>query len=149
MASPKAKPAALKLLEGRGHGRDSGGKVVKQPPGFQRLPPVAPATLGPYAQQEWDRLVPELQRLHLTKPADASALMAHCENFEVFVRATDDIHVNGLFDPENRRVNPAVAIQRNAQAAIRAWVSEFGLSPAAEAKLSTPEAVDGDDNPFD
>lgn len=159
-AGRKPRPPALKLLEGRGNGRDSGGRKIAEPPGFVRLPPEAPDHLGEHARAEWERVVPELQRLRLVKPVDRAALTAYCEMWDTFVRATDDVHERGLV-VENRSVkkdgtestwftaNPAVAVQRNAQAAIRAWCSEFGLTPAAEGKLSTPEATDGDANPFD
>lgn len=80
---------------------------------------------------------------------------------EVFVRATEDVHATGL-TVENRSVrkdgtesvwftaNPSVGVQRNAQAAIRAWAAEFGLTPAAEVKVARPEASDDgkETNPF-
>lgn len=160
-AGRKSRPSTLKLVEGRGNGRDSGGRVVKEPPAFVRLPPEPPAWLGELARAEWERVVPELQRLQLTKPVDAAALAAYCEMVELFARATEEVHENGLTVPNTSvrkdgteatwfTANPAVAVQRNAQAAIRAWCAEFGLTPAAEAKVGRPEgdSGQGDDNPF-
>lgn len=154
------RPAALKLVDGRSPGRDSGGRKVAEPVGFLRLPPEPPEWLGVHAREEWDRIVPELQRLRLIKPIDASALAAYCEQVEIFVRATKDVHDQGL-TVENKSVkkdgaesvwftaNPAVGVQRNAQAAMRAWCSEFGLTPAAEAKVGGREASDAEeDDPF-
>src|SRR5665647_3181638 len=77
MASPKPRPVALKLLEGRGHGTDSGGRKVTPPPLFKRVPPEAPEWLPTEARAEWDRVVPELARLELTKPVDRAALTAY------------------------------------------------------------------------
>jgi P27 family predicted phage terminase small subunit len=133
---------------------------VKTPPAFKRLPPNPPEWLGELARAEWDRVVPELSRLDLVKEVDAAALASYCEMYETFVRATEDVHDRGLV-VENKSVkkdgtestwytaNPAVAVQRNAQAAIRAWCSEFGLTPAAENKVSKGSSDDGDDsNPY-
>jgi P27 family predicted phage terminase small subunit len=154
----KPRPAKLKLIEGRSPGRDSGGREVRKPPSFVRLPPEPPAWLGDVARSEWERVVPELQRLQLCKPVDAAALGAYCEMVELFVRATDEVHRSGL-TVENRSVkkngdtsvwytaNPAVGVQRNAQQAIRAWCSEFGLTPAAELKVSGSAAKEADDGP--
>lgn len=154
------KPPSLKLVEGRSPGRDSGGREVKPTPGFVRLPPDAPAWLGEVARAQWDLVVPELSRLQLLKPIDGAALAAYCEMVQTFVQATEDVHERGLV-VENRSVkkdgtestwftaNPAVAVQRNAQAAIRAWCSEFGLTPAAEGKVVGGGGDDEeDDNPF-
>lgn len=159
-AGRKAKPAALKLVDGRRPGKDSGGREVKAPPGFVRLPPTAPEWLGPHARDLWDEVVPELQRLELTKPIDGPALSAYCEMWDLFVVATEEVHSGGLV-VENRSVkkdgtesvwytaNPAVGVQKSAQAAMRAWCSEFGLTPAAEGKVGKPEAVDGSEgDPF-
>lgn len=152
-------PAALRLVKGRGNGTDSGGRKVAPPPAFRRLPPEPPEWLGPLARAEWDHVVPELTRLQLLKPIDAVGLATYCEMVELFITATRDVQENGL-TVTNRSVrkdgteatwvtaNPAVAVQRNAQAAIRGWCAEFGLTPAAESKLVKPEADDGDENPF-
>ena len=60
-----AQPAALKLIGGRGNGRDSGGRVVNPGPAFRRLPPKPPTWLSREAAAEWKRVVPGLQRLDL------------------------------------------------------------------------------------
>lgn len=157
----KSRPAHIKLVEGRSPGRDSGGREVKQPPAFKRIPPEPPEWLGETARQVWDRTVPELSRLDLLKPVDGPALAAYCEMVELFVTATKEVHSNGL-TVENRSTrkdgtesvwftaNPAVGVQRNAQSAIRAWCAEFGLTPAAEMKLATGGDNDGaeDEDPF-
>lgn len=159
-AGRKARPTNLKLLEGRGRGRDSGGREVKDAPSFVRLPPERPEELGPIARAEWDRVVPELSRLKLLTPNNRASLAAYCEMWETFVRATKHVHENGLV-VENRSVkkdgtestwftaNPAVTVQRNAQAALRAWAPEFGLTPASEGKVSAPDAKEDGANAFD
>lgn len=159
-SGPAPEPIPLRLLHGRRPGRDSGGRPVKEPLNFVRLPPEPPDSLGPHARAEWDRVLPDLTRVKLAKQIDRAALVSYCEMWETFVRATADVHERGLV-VENQSVkkdgtqttwftaNPAVGIQLKAQAAIRAWCAEFGLTPAAENKVgSTANDGDGDDDPF-
>lgn len=153
-------PAGLKLLTGVRAGRDSGGRPVQLPPAFRRVPPEPPEWLDEVARGEWDRVVPELARLDVLKAVDGSALAAYCEMVSLFVRATAEVHAGGL-TVQNRTVrrdgtesvwytaNPAVSVQRNAQAAMRGWAAHFGLTPSSEQAIGRPPADDDDaDNPF-
>ena len=154
------KPTNLKLLSGRGPGRDSSGRAVAPPPPFVRVPPEAPDFLGEHAQAEWERVVPELQRLQLLKSIDRAALTAYCEMWDLFVRATKQVHDEGLTvtncstrkdgsTSEWITKNPALSTQRDAQQAIRQWAAEFGLTPSAEGRLAVGGAPDGEGvNPF-
>lgn len=79
---------------------------------------------------------------------------------QTFAEATRDVHDNGL-TVENHSVrkdgsestwctaNPALGAQMKAQAAIRAWCAEFGLTPSAEMRLGkTGDDGEGETNPF-
>lgn len=152
MASPKSKPAELKLLEGRGNGRDSGGRPVKAPAGFARLAPEPPEWLSAEARAEWDRVVPELQRLELLKIPDRAALTAYCETWSRLVTALMEVKVDGLTvtGSQGQPVkNPAVAIAEMAGKELRAWCAEFGFTPSAEGNLNVGGGDDGEeDDPF-
>ncbi len=174
MAAPKPRPAALKLIEGRGNGRDSGGRKVESVPAFKRLPPEAPDWLPAEAAAEWERVVPELARLELLKPVDRASLTAYCltwqrlvdaqklvaENRVVQVEAIRDADGDvvdavtldgyGLLGKNSQGITraPWVAIIEAASKELRAWAAEFGFTPSAEVKLSVREADDGEDDPF-
>lgn len=147
-------PAKLKLVEGSRPGRDSGGREVKPPPPFRRLPPAPPEFLFGDAIEEWQRVVPELQRLGLTKQIDAASLTAYCLAWQRMCQAQRIIQEqseHGLLGMNSQGLtrHPAVAIVEAASKELRAWAHEFGLTPAAEAGLLTPEAPDdGEQNPF-
>jgi P27 family predicted phage terminase small subunit len=150
MASPKPRPANLKLINGRGEGKDSGGRPVKQPPGFVRLPPEPPGFLDGEALNEWRRVVPELQRLQITKPVDRAALTAYCLTWQRLCDAQAEIRRNGGLLHENSQGttrHPAVAIVEAASKELRAWCGEFGFTPSAEGRLNTPEG-EHEENPF-
>lgn len=152
MPSPKPRPAGLKILEGRGNGKDSGGRPIKPAPGFVRLPPAAPDFLTGPAREMWDQVVGELQRLELLKPVDRAALTALCLTWARLCEAQEIVERDGLVLETERgpMKNPAVMIVENASKELRAWSGEFGLTPSAEGRLgiSAPDSDADDDNPF-
>ena len=148
MPSPKARPPALKLLTGRGSGRDSGGREVRPGPAFRRLPPEAPDWLPGEARAEWERVVPELARLQLLKPIDAAALTAYCLAWHRLVSATKQLA--GEKQVIDGKRTPLIVSAENASKELRAWCGEFGCTPSAEGRLNVPSGDEdgGDDNPF-
>lgn len=152
MATPKPRPAGLKLIEGVRPGRDSGGRKVVEPPSFRRVPPEAPGWLPPEARAEWERVVPELARLDLLKPADRAALTAYCLAWDRLVQAQRQMQEDGsvlAVNSQGRVRHPAVAVIEAASKELRAWAGEFGLTPSAESKVGRQGADDGDEeNPF-
>lgn len=155
-----SQPAKLLLMKGRGHGTDTGGRKVKAPPSFRRLPPRPPTWLTREAAAEWKRVAPGLTRLDLLKEEDRAVLAAYCETWSMFVLATIDVKKHGLTrvqitetrdgeTTEKPIANPAVAIARNAGRELRAFAAQFGLSPAAEMALGkVPDDGEADTNPF-
>lgn len=173
MASPKPRPVKLKLIEGRGNGRDSGGRVVGETPKFKRLPPEAPEWLPAEAREEWERVVPELARLELLKPVDRAALTAYVLTWQRLVDAQKLAKTHRMFevaegvdengDVKKRRHQghgllgtnsqgvtraPWVAIAEAASKELRAWAAEFGFTPSAENKLAVKESGDDESDPF-
>lgn len=150
---PSEQPAQLKLLKGRGNGTDTGGRKVKTPPNFKRIAPRPPTWLTREAAAEWRRVVPGLQRLDLLKEEDRATLVAYCETWSTFVRATQELKGKSLTILVGRNLeekpNPLIAIARNAGKELRMFSNLFGLSPSAEMALGKV-ADDGaeEDNPF-
>ncbi len=131
-------------------------KIVRGNPGKralnQREPeptigtPGKPEWLKPLAVAEWDRVVPELERLGLLTVVDGPSLAAYCQAFAEFADAQEFLNENGATyvlrdkDGEVKSVQqfPQVAIARNAAHSMRMFASEFGLTPASRSRLSTP-----------
>jgi P27 family predicted phage terminase small subunit len=148
-----AQPAPLKLVNGRGPGRDSGGRKVPETPAFKRLPPAAPEWLPDEARSEWDRVVPELSRLDLVKPIDRASLTAYCLTWARLVQAQKEIADDGGSvlgrNSQGRVRHPAVAVVEAASKELRAWAQEFGLTPSAEQRVGAKGGGDGpEDDPF-
>ena len=150
MAAPKPRPVALKLIEGRGNGRDSGGRKVAATPAFKRLPPSAPEWLPDEARAEWERVVPELARLELLKPVDRAALTAYCLTWDRLVEAQRVVTADGVLGQNSQGTvrHPAVAVVEAASKELRAWAGEFGFTPSAENKLAVKDAADDEEDPF-
>jgi len=149
---PAKAPAALKLLEGGGNGRDSGGRKVVEGPAFKRLPPAKPDWLSDEAADEWDRVVPELSRVDVVKAEDASVLAAYCESVAEFRIATEAIReldsLTVVMPSGAERPHPLIALRTQASARLQALAREFGLTPSSESNIAK-ESDDRDaDNPF-
>lgn len=93
-------PVELRVLHGRREGYDSGGRPIEMPPPFDKAgaggsAPVPPDYLSPYAREVWDRSIPQLVRMKLTKAEDFATLAAYCEAVSQFRECTIDIARNG------------------------------------------------------
>lgn len=103
------------------------------------------------AREEWERVVPELTRLGLTKPADVAALTGHCLAYQRLAQAQRRINEDGMLHTNSQGVvrHPMVAIVEAASKELRSWAVEFGLTPSSEQRVARPEDQDhGDADPF-
>lgn len=152
MGNPAPRPPALKLLNGRSEGRDSGGRKVPTPPAYKRLPPRKPTWLSSDASAEWDRVLPELERLEIVKEMDGVSLANYCEAFAVWRMATDIVHEHGLMVINSGKdgavqhaPNPVVAVMLKASMLIKAWAVEFGFTPSAENRMGKEGGSGGEE----
>lgn len=149
---PGAQPAALKLLNGRGDGKDSAGRPVNTGPTFRRVAPQPPDFLSERALEMWDHVIDELVRLDLVKAEDMAVLVTLCETWADYRDAIDDIAVNGHYIEarQGRLRNPASTHKAAAAKELRAIAAHFGLTPLTEQALQRGDANDGaGENPFD
>lgn len=151
---PAPRPAALKLLNGTGPGRDSGGRVVEPPPNFHREAPQPPSWLSREARAEWRRVVPGLERLDIVKSEDRAALTVYCETWARYVEAVRMYRAEGMVvtnpDSGRRHAHPAVSIANAAAAQFLRYAQEFGLTASAEHRLNNANLIGDEeaDNPF-
>src|SRR2546430_3969966 len=103
MVGRPPRPAGLKIIEGRGNGRDSGGRPIKETPEFERGTPVVPIWLPAEARAEWNRVVPELERLGLLKRIDGAALTAYCMSWHRFVESSAIVAREGMVIQDDKQ----------------------------------------------
>ena len=111
-------------------------------------PPSPPSHLSPYAVEEWQRIAPELHRLHLLTAIDAAMFEVYCESYSQWRVAVELIDEKCAADnPATRGLlvdgsvadkvqNPVLIVARKAAEAMINLAGEFGLSPRARARLA-------------
>lgn len=115
-----------------------------------------PTWLDAIGKEMWGRIVEELTITELITNVDIYALAIACDSYSKYVKATRDIKKDGLvlihknsIGAENKVANPNVAIAQKYATQFKSFCSEFGLSPAARARLAKPVNPDEDDEDDD
>ncbi|BBZ22827.1 phage terminase small subunit P27 family [Mycolicibacter hiberniae] len=149
---PAPLPPKIRLLHGRGNGKDSAGYVVPTPPSFERVAPEPPDWLDDEGRDEWQRVIDDLAPLNLLKNSDRAVLVAHCEAWSRLVAAVKHYHADGLTktNPDSGRVakHPSVTTATEAAAQLMKTANQLGLTPVSERGLGTITVRDDDDDPF-
>lgn len=144
---PAPQPAALRLLNGA-----QPSKVPDEPtpkPGKMRPPPGT----SPEVAEIFNETVAYLEDMKIAYPCDAPALAIYANAVHQYREATGVIDRTSLLVKDkngNARRNPALFVQREAAAQIRAMAQEFGLTPSGRARIGHHErdAIHDADNPF-
>lgn len=145
-------PIPLKLLKGRGNGKDQDGYEVPAAPPFERGIPVPPEWLPDEGKELWARVAPTLDALALIKPEDREVFTTYCLCWSRLVSGQAVIAAEGLTidNPKTGmpHKNPAVAIVEQATRDLARLAGEFGLTPRAEVALAKPAKDEAGDDPF-
>jgi P27 family predicted phage terminase small subunit len=142
----KPKPTAIKILEGN-PGKRPLNDLEPQP---NSECPECPDWLTDEAKEEWHRIAPELHKIGVLTYIDMAALAGYCESFAQWRRAVEYLKKNGdmliMYNEDGsikyQQQAPHVAIASNALKHMRAFASEFGLTPASRSKLSVKPQAD-------
>jgi P27 family predicted phage terminase small subunit len=144
VANPR-KPDHLKLVTGNPGKRP----ISKDAPKPKRQIPSAPAHLSDRAKVAWGMLSVLLDRIGVLTEADPMALEQLCETYADILAARQTIQEEGRYQTVETkaggvmvRVHPAVSDVADSDRRFRAWLNEFGLTPAARSKV---RAADGDE----
>lgn len=136
------KPTALRKLEGNPSKRP----YPKNEPQPDLSIPDCPDWLLPEAKEEWERVAPQLNKLGLLTQLDRTALAAYCQSYAKWAEAERWLKEHGPVYPilnEDGSVRylqqaPQVGIANQCLKQIRAFCSEFGLSPASRCRIELP-----------
>lgn len=153
MRGRKPKPTNLKLLEGNPGKRPLPANEPKPRP----ISPKCPAWLNREAKRLWKKLMPELERLGLMTIINGPAFEAVCQSYATWVHCEKYLEKHGLtldlerHDKEGNVIGtyvqqrPEVAIGQKALQAMKAFCTEFGLTPASMSRISTGRGAEDDD----
>lgn len=142
------KPTHLKVLEGNPGKR----KLNSDEPMPVVRAPSCPSHLDKEAKAEWKRISKELLQLGLLTNVDRAALAAYCQCWSRWVHAETKLaELRGEWtfttDKGYEAATPWISIASKALAEMRAYISEFGLSPAARTRIQVKPAETVD--PYD
>lgn len=150
------KPTALKVLEGNPGKRPLNQNEPKPKP----IAPERPSWLTGEAKREWERIVPELERVGLLTMVDGAALANYCQWWAIYVQAAKELKAHlkehkkltityvNTQGAENEVPHPAIAIAEKASKNIKAFCTEFGLTPASRTRMEVkpvdePDPMEG------
>jgi P27 family predicted phage terminase small subunit len=143
---PRPTPTHLRVLRGNPDKRP-----INRPEPMPVVPieiPPAPEYLIGYAREEWDRIAVELHRLNLLTIVDIQVLAAYCQAFKIWRTATEVFTAMAERDPVTLGLmikatktgtalqNPVYLTARQASNDMVRHAAEFGLSPAARARIA-------------
>jgi len=122
-------------------------QLDKEPKAARGLPPCPKHVVG-VARSAWKFWVEELQEMKLDARPDAMMLEGACVNYARAVQADAMIqhgcqveepiinHTTGEVIGTKIKNHPAVAVSNSAWRQVRAFCSEFGLSPVSRTRLT-------------
>lgn len=136
-AGRKPKPPELRIVEGNPGHRPIPENTPKPSP----KRPSRPSWILPEAKREWNRIVPQLERLGLLTSVDRAALAGYCQAWARYRQAEEILDTEGFTittDKGNVIQRPEVSISRNMLQQVRAFAAEFGLTPSSRGRIQIP-----------
>jgi P27 family predicted phage terminase small subunit len=144
---PNPKPTELKVLEGTFRPDRAAKNPIK--PEIPSSVPEPSSWLDSTAKKEWRRLAPTLHRLGLLSTSDMAAFESYCEAYSGFVQCVKAIKKHGMTHEHTNKngstnivARPEVGMKQKYMQIIRAFCSEFGLSPSARVRMEMPHPGD-------
>jgi len=143
----KPKPTQLKVLEGN-PGKRPVNENEPAPDPMADLKP--PSFLNKFGKQEWKRIVPELIKLDLLGAVDRTALAGYCNAFGTWEEAIRELRKPGqgmiTYTEKGYPIqNPLLGVINKQSEIMKGYLVEFGMTPAARSRVTTPEGSGEDD----
>lgn len=140
---PAPRPTALRVLEGSGGRTLAHRPLPKGEPMPQRMTPRCPASLTGEARAFFQREAPRLFRLGLLTELDDAEFVLLAKSYQRWEQAEAAVERSLEATGRLSRLRVVVAVRYAAQ--FRQLASDFGMSPAARARLSLDDRDGADD----
>lgn len=143
---PAPKPTELKRLAGNPGKR----ALDTSEPHYAAKAPPCPKHLTAEARREWRRISRELLAANLLQVVDRAALAAYCQAWARWVEA-ETVMADPKFrmvattDKGYEHVNPWFQVSTQALKQMKAFLVEFGLTPASRTRIQAPERTEADE----
>ena len=144
-AGRRPKPTHLKLVTGNPGKR----ALNKRDAARTGSRPIPPPHLGNAAREAWARVLKMLDGMGVLEATDALALERLCETYAEIVGAQEILRERGSPTYETTTIAggrmvktyPEVQVIADADRRFKGYLVEFGLTPAARAKVSAPSGT--------
>jgi len=126
----KPKPTNLKIMEGNPGKRP----LNLNEPKLLTIALECPEELSCNAKKIWNRFYPEMERIGILKIIDEMAFAGLCQNYAIYLETEKFLEENGRVMRTRSgaiKARPEVAISNNALNFVKAFASEFGLTPSS------------------
>lgn len=152
--SRRPKPTAIKLLEGNPGGRPINHEEPKVDIGC----PEMPKGLRKTAQREWKRITRDLLTLGVLSVIDGKALAMYCDAYADWEQAQRKcvsdgmwysepvINSEGMVVGQKHKQAPWFNVKCTAMKMMKAYLIEFGLTPASRTKLKIEKKSEAQDD---
>jgi len=156
----KAMPIALHLIDGNKN-RLTKAEIEARKSAEERLRPKddkvkPPSWLSKEAKKVFKQIAKELEHTKLITNVDIHALALWCDAYVDYINCTRIIEEEGLMveytnkaAETNKVAHPLMTKKKQLAEQMRALASEFGLTPAARAKLAIPKDPPKEPTPFE
>jgi P27 family predicted phage terminase small subunit len=115
--------------------------------------PKMPSHLSKAAKAEWRRIIPMLLERGSLTDGDSSVLAIYAETHSRWLAAKSDVEQNGLVivvtvldkhgvAVNTRKTNPALRTLENCERSLRAFLREFGMTPATRERVLPTQPQD-------
>jgi P27 family predicted phage terminase small subunit len=132
---PAPKPTHLRLLHG-----DQKKRINQDEPLTPCGLPECPDDVTDEVREVWEYTIGNLIVMGVATPADRDALRCYCEAVVTHRRACALLAKSQVLIPGAIKgtivQNPAVRVQRDSAAMVRAYAGEFGFTPSARSEIS-------------
>jgi P27 family predicted phage terminase small subunit len=146
----KSGPPPLATQTKRDRGNPGKRRLNEAEPAPRIGMPEQPANLSDEAAVHWPVFGSELLAIRVLTVADSWALGQLCEAYADYIRTRDILAAEGEYQEvktqfgSSLRAHPALAIKIDADKRLRAWISEFGLTPAQRTRVKAAPPQDGE-----
>jgi P27 family predicted phage terminase small subunit len=143
MAGRRPKPSNLRLLQGNPGKRALNANEPKP----AQVAPNPPEHLSETALKEWSRMSEQLLRLGLLTVADRAAFAAYCTIYARWVDAEESLKKTGpvVRAPSGFPIlSPYYTVANQSLQQMRAYLIEFGLTPASRSRISVGQNESND-----
>lgn len=133
---PPPTPTNLKVLRGNPGKR----KLSTTEPDPTPAIPSCPAHLSKEARREWKRISKELLANGIVSKLDRACLAGYCDAYATWAEASKQLQEFGtVFKAPSGypMASPYLAIRNTALDQMRAFLTEFGMSPASRSRVRT------------